>query len=225
MKLGVASYSLRKFSRAQAIEYVTKLYKQVPVLDSGARGAAVTFVQRGMGDVHLAWENEARLEVREAAGDLDLVYPPISIRAEPHVALVDASVDRKKTRAPAEAYFEPLTWAMRGMGASRTAADYLRAVGYLQLFSRQVAGLMAGCDAWLMPVLAEPPLEERAIHHGRGRIVRERDDEHLRLRPGARDRHLEVGDQVGIGRERHVAQVAARDDHRVLVDRIRGIGT
>ena len=102
------SVVLRGGSRAQAIEYVTKLYKQVPVLDSGARGAAVTFVQRGMGDVHLAWENEARLEVREAAGDLDLVYPPISIRAEPHVALVDASVDRKKTRAPAEAYLEYL---------------------------------------------------------------------------------------------------------------------
>jgi sulfate transport system substrate-binding protein len=90
------------------VDYVTKLYKQVPVLDSGARGSTVTFVQRGIGDVHLAWENEARLEADEAKGDLDIVYPPISIRAEPHVAVVDANVDRKKTRAVAEAYLKYL---------------------------------------------------------------------------------------------------------------------
>jgi sulfate/thiosulfate transport system substrate-binding protein len=95
-------------SRKQAIEYVTKLYKQVPVLDSGARGATTTFVQKEIGDVHLAWENEAHLEVKEAKGDLDVVYPPVSIRAEPHVALVDANVDRKKTRAAAEAYLKYL---------------------------------------------------------------------------------------------------------------------
>jgi sulfate transport system substrate-binding protein len=102
------SVVLRGGSRQAAIDYVTKLYRQVPVLDSGARGAATTFVQREIGDVHLAWENEARLEVREAKGDLDVVYPPISIRAEPHVALVDANVDRKKTRAVAEAYLKYL---------------------------------------------------------------------------------------------------------------------
>jgi sulfate transport system substrate-binding protein len=98
------SVILRGGSRDQAVEYVTKLYKQVPVLDSGARGATTTFVQKKIGDVHLAWENEAHLEVREAGGELDLVYPPISIRAEPHVAVVDQNVDRKKTRAAAEAY-------------------------------------------------------------------------------------------------------------------------
>ncbi len=102
------SVVLRGGSRQAAIDYVTKLYRQVPVLDSGARGAAITFVQREMGDVHLAWENEARLEVAEARGDLDIVYPPISIRAEPHVALVDANVDRKKTRAVADAYLRYL---------------------------------------------------------------------------------------------------------------------
>ena len=85
---------------------MTKLYKQVPVLDSGARGATTTFVQKKIGDVHLAWENEAHLEVREAKGELELVYPPISIRAEPHVAVVDANVDRKGTRAAAEAYLK-----------------------------------------------------------------------------------------------------------------------
>jgi len=102
------SVVLRGGSRQAAIDYVTKLYKQVPVLDSGARGATVTFVQREIGDVHLAWENEARLEVQEAKGELDIIYPPISIRAEPHVALVDANVDRKKTRAVAEAYLKYL---------------------------------------------------------------------------------------------------------------------
>jgi sulfate/thiosulfate transport system substrate-binding protein len=100
------SVVLRGGSRQDAIDYVTKLYRQVPVLDSGARGATTTFVQKGIGDVHLAWENEAHLEVREAKGDLEIVYPPISIRAEPHVAVVDANVDRKKTRAAAEAYLE-----------------------------------------------------------------------------------------------------------------------
>src|SRR6185295_11150583 len=81
-------------------------YKQVPVLDSGARGASTTFVQKGIGDVHLAWENEAQLEVREAKGALELVYPPISIRAEPHVSVVDDNVDRKGTREVAEAYLK-----------------------------------------------------------------------------------------------------------------------
>jgi sulfate transport system substrate-binding protein len=100
------SVVLRGGSKQDATDYVTKLYRQVPVLDSGARGATTTFVQRGIGDVHLAWENEAHLEVREARGDLDLVYPPISIRAEPHVAVVDANVDKKKTRAAAEAYLK-----------------------------------------------------------------------------------------------------------------------
>src|SRR5207244_4946290 len=82
--------------------------EQLPVLDSCARGATTTFVQKEIGDVHLAWENEAHLEVEEARGALELVTPPISIRAEPHVAVVDANVDRKKTRAAAEAYLKYL---------------------------------------------------------------------------------------------------------------------
>jgi sulfate/thiosulfate transport system substrate-binding protein len=100
------SVILRGGSRDDAIKYVTQLYKQVPVLDSGARGASTTFVQKQIGDVHLAWENEAHLEVEESKGALELVYPPISIRAEPHVAIVDENVDRKKTRAVAEAYLK-----------------------------------------------------------------------------------------------------------------------
>jgi sulfate/thiosulfate-binding protein len=100
------SVVVRGGSREAAVRYVTQLYKQVPVLDSGARGATMTFVQKKIGDVHLAWENEAHLEVREAKGDLDLINPPISIRAEPHVAVVDANVDRKNTREAAEAYLK-----------------------------------------------------------------------------------------------------------------------
>ncbi len=102
------SVVLRGGSREDAIDFVTKLYKQVPVLDSGARGATTTFVQKEIGDVHLAWENEAHLEVREAKGELDVIYPPISIRAEPHVTVVDENVDRRKTRDAAEAYLKYL---------------------------------------------------------------------------------------------------------------------
>lgn len=89
---------------AKAKEFVTQLYKQVPVLDTGARGATTTFAQKGLGDVHLTWENEAHLEIEEAKGELELVFPSQSILAEPHVAIVDANVDRKGTRAAAEAY-------------------------------------------------------------------------------------------------------------------------
>jgi sulfate transport system substrate-binding protein len=92
----------------QARELVTRLYKQTPVLDSGARGSTTTFAQKGIGDVHLTWENEAHLEVKESNGALEIVYPPLSIRAEPHVAVIDANVDRKGTRAVAEAYLKSL---------------------------------------------------------------------------------------------------------------------
>jgi len=91
-------------SEQDALDFVTTLYKQTPVLDSGARGSTTTFVQKKIGDVHLAWENEARLEIAEAGGELELIYPPISILAEPQVAVVDANVKRKGTRAVAEAY-------------------------------------------------------------------------------------------------------------------------
>jgi sulfate/thiosulfate-binding protein len=95
-------------SEQSAREYIAKLYKQTPVLETGARGATTTFAQRGIGDVHLTWENEAHLEVKEAAGELEIVYPPRSIRAEPYIAVVDTNVDRKGTRAVAEAYLKSL---------------------------------------------------------------------------------------------------------------------
>ena len=93
-------------TEAQAREYVTKLYRQTPVLETGARGATTTFAQRGIGDVHLTWENEAHLEVDESGGALEIIYPPRSIRAEPFVAIVDANADRKGTRAIAEKYLK-----------------------------------------------------------------------------------------------------------------------
>ena len=91
-------------SPATAQAYVEKLFKQVPVLDTGARGATTTFAQRGLGDVLLAWENEAWLSNEEFGPKFDIVYPSISILAEPPVALVDKVVDRRKTRAVAEGY-------------------------------------------------------------------------------------------------------------------------
>jgi sulfate/thiosulfate transport system substrate-binding protein len=91
---------------ASAREFVTQLFKNVPVLDSGARGATTTFVQRGIGDVLLAWENEAYLAVAEGKGQVEIVVPSISILAEPPVAVVDKVVDKKGTRAVAEAYLQ-----------------------------------------------------------------------------------------------------------------------
>lgn len=98
------SVTQRGGTEQDALDFVSKLYKQTPVLDSGARGSTTTFVQKQMGDVHLAWENEAHLEIAEAGGELELIYPPISILAEPPVTVVDANVQRKGTRAIAEAY-------------------------------------------------------------------------------------------------------------------------
>ncbi len=90
---------------ASAEVFLGKLFKQVPVLDSGARGATNSFVQRGLGDVLLAWENEALLAVDELGPNkFDIIYPPISILAEPPVAVVDNVVDRRGTRRAAEAY-------------------------------------------------------------------------------------------------------------------------
>jgi sulfate transport system substrate-binding protein len=83
---------------------VQKLYKQVPVLDTGARGATTTFTERRIGDVLLAWENEAYLALDELKGQFDIVTPPSSILAEPPVAVVDKNVDRHGTRAIAEGY-------------------------------------------------------------------------------------------------------------------------
>lgn len=89
----------------KAKAFVTALYKHVPVLDTGARGSTTTFVRRGIGDVQLTWENEAYLALKEYGADkFEIVYPKLSILAEPPVALVDKNVDRHGTRKAAEAY-------------------------------------------------------------------------------------------------------------------------
>jgi sulfate transport system substrate-binding protein len=94
---------------AKAREFVGKLFKNVPVLDTGARGSTTTFVQRGMGDVLLAWENEALLAIKELGeGQVEIVVPSLSILAEPPVAVVDEVVDDKGTRKQAEAYLNYL---------------------------------------------------------------------------------------------------------------------
>lgn len=92
-----------------AKEFVGKLFKQVPVLDSGARGSTTTFVERGIGDVLLAWENEALLAIKELGPDkVEIVAPSVSILAEPPVAVVDKNVDKRGTRKVATAYLEYL---------------------------------------------------------------------------------------------------------------------
>ena len=91
-------------SPATAESFVRQLFSHVPVLDTGARGSTTTFAQRGIGDVLLAWENEAYLASEEFGPKFDIVYPSLSILAEPPVALVDKVVDRKKTRTAAEGY-------------------------------------------------------------------------------------------------------------------------
>jgi sulfate/thiosulfate transport system substrate-binding protein len=92
---------------AAAREFVTRLFKNVPVLDSGARAATTTFVQRGIGDVLLAWENEALLAVEKVGkGQVEIVVPSVTILAEPPVAVVDRVVDKKGTRREAQAYLE-----------------------------------------------------------------------------------------------------------------------
>ena len=94
---------------AKAKEFVKKLYENVPVLDTGARGSTITFVQRGVGDVLLAWENEAFLALKEFGPEkFEIVAPSISILAEPTVAVVDKGVDKKGTREVAQAYLEYL---------------------------------------------------------------------------------------------------------------------
>ena len=105
--LAAWEFAKRKYgSEAKAREFVKKLYENVPVLDTGARGSSVTFAQRGQGDVFISWENEAYLLEKEFGNRVDFVYPSLSILAEPAVTLVDKNVDKKGTRAVAQAYLE-----------------------------------------------------------------------------------------------------------------------
>jgi sulfate/thiosulfate-binding protein len=106
--LAAWGYALRKYgTEDRARDFVRDIYRNVPVLDTGARGATVTFVERNIGDVLLAWENEAYLAIDEFGKDkFEIVTPSLSILAEPTIAIVDKVVDKKGTRAAAEAYFK-----------------------------------------------------------------------------------------------------------------------
>ncbi|QHW34966.1 sulfate ABC transporter substrate-binding protein [Paenibacillus rhizovicinus] len=109
--LAAWGYALKQNNgdEAKAQAFVKALFKNVPVLDTGARGSTTTFVQKGIGDVLLAWENEALLSVKELGADkFEIVYPSLSILAEPPVAVVDKNVDKKGTREVAEAYLDYL---------------------------------------------------------------------------------------------------------------------
>ncbi|HEX7578688.1 MAG TPA: sulfate ABC transporter substrate-binding protein, partial [Thermoanaerobaculia bacterium] len=107
--LAAYGYALKRprGSEAAARAFIRDLYKNVPVLDTGARGSTTTFSERGIGDVLIAWEDEAFLLTREVGKDkFEIVLPSVSILAEPPVAVVDANVDKRKTRAVAQAYLE-----------------------------------------------------------------------------------------------------------------------
>ncbi|MBS1850052.1 MAG: sulfate ABC transporter substrate-binding protein [Acidobacteria bacterium] len=109
--LAAWAYALKQpgGNEQKAQEFVKQIYKNVPVLDSGARGSTTTFVQRGIGDVLIAWENEAFLSLKELGPDkVEIVVPSLSILAEPPVAIVDKVVDKKGTRKVAQAYLEYL---------------------------------------------------------------------------------------------------------------------
>jgi sulfate/thiosulfate transport system substrate-binding protein len=109
--LAAWGFALKKYGNddAKAREFVTKLFKNVPVLDSGARGSTTTFVQRGIGDVFISWENEAFLAVKEFGGDkLQIITPSLTILAEPPVTVVDKFAKKRGTEAVAKAYLDYL---------------------------------------------------------------------------------------------------------------------
>jgi sulfate/thiosulfate transport system substrate-binding protein len=105
--LAAWEFAKRKYGGdAQARDFISRLYANVPVLDTGARGSSITFAQRNQGDVFISWENEAYLLEKEFGSKVDVVYPSLSILAEPPVSVVDRNVDRKGTRAVAEEYLK-----------------------------------------------------------------------------------------------------------------------
>src|SRR5215217_8357650 len=126
--LAAWGYALRhnQNDEGKARDFVGALYRNAPVLDTGARGSTITFVRRGIGDVLIAWENEALVAANEVAkGDLEIVVPSLSVLAEPPIALVDKVVDRRGTRALAQAY---LDFLYTPEGQTIAAEHYLRPI-------------------------------------------------------------------------------------------------
>lgn len=106
--LAAWAYADKKFSgdELKVRDFIARLFKNVPVLDSGARGSTITFTERGVGDVFLAWEDEAQLALKEKGDEFEIVMPSLSILAEPPVTVVDQVVDKRGTREVAKAYLE-----------------------------------------------------------------------------------------------------------------------
>ena len=148
--LAAWEFAKRKYgSDAKAKEFVVRLFGNVPILDTGARGSTITFAQRTQGDVLIAWENEAYLLEKEFGAKFDVVVPSISILAESAVALVDKNVDKKGTRAVAEAYLKYL-YSEEGQDiagknfyrpavSQKAIAKYAKQFSKLNLFTIDVA--------------------------------------------------------------------------------------
>jgi len=147
--LATWEFAKRKYgSEAKAKEFVGKLYANVPVLDSGARGSSITFAQRNQGDVFISWENEAYLLEKEFGNKVDFIYPSLSILAEPAVTVVDKNVDKKGTRVVAQAYLEYL-YSEEGQDiagknfyrptSAKAQAKYAKQLPKLNLFKLQDA--------------------------------------------------------------------------------------
>ncbi|WP_083685503.1 sulfate ABC transporter substrate-binding protein [Massilia putida] len=166
--LAAWGYALRQpgATETSARAYVTKLYKNVPVLDSGARGATTTFVERGIGDVLIAWENEALLAVKELGPDrFEVVAPSVSILAEPPVAVVDKVVDKRGTRAVAEAY---LKYLYSAEGQQIAAKHYYRPV--VEPYAKQYAAQFPAIKLFTIAEIAGDWTKAQKTHFADGGV-------------------------------------------------------
>lgn len=169
--LAAWGYALKKYGNDQqkAEEFVTKIYKNVPVLDSGARGSTNTFVQRGIGDVLLAWENEAFLAINEFGKDrFEIVVPSLSILAEPTVTVVDKVVDKRGTRKVAEAY---LKYLYSQEGQEIAARNYYRP--RLQSVAQKYSNQFAKVNLFTIDELFGGWRKAQSIHFNDGGIFDE----------------------------------------------------
>ena len=166
--LAAWGYALRQpgATDASARDFITRLYKNVPVLDSGARGATTTFVERGIGDVLLAWENEALLALRELGpGKFEIVAPSSSIVAEPPVAVVDKVVDKRGTRPVAQAY---LDYLYSDEGQDIIARNYYRPS--VDKFARKYAAQFPNIKLFTLDTVAGNWAQAQKVHFADGGV-------------------------------------------------------
>lgn len=164
--LAAWGYALKRYDHDEnkAKDFVARLYKNVPILDSGARGATITFVRRGIGDVLLAWENEAFLAVNELGPDtLQMVVPSVSILAEPPVTVIDKMVDKHGTRAVAEAY---LGYLYSPVGQKIIAEHYYRPID--PHMAAQYAGRFSAVNLFTIDKLFGGWQQAQKIHFADG---------------------------------------------------------